>query len=752
MGNINVLTLEVSNKIAAGEVVERPASVVKELVENSIDAGADSVTVEIRRGGNTYIRVSDNGSGMGAEDAKLCFLRHATSKIKTDKDLQAIYTLGFRGEALSSIGAVAKVDLYTKLKSKSMGVHFTCNGGEISDCSEEGMQQGTTFVVRELFYNTPARMKFLKKDSTEAGHIADIMTRFILAHPEISFKLISDGREKLFSPGDNNLVNAVYTVYGKDYAAAALSVRYENEGVKLVGVAGKGNICRPNRGYESFFVNGRYVKSPLMMKAAEEAYKNQIMIGKFPMVVLNLELNPEQVDINVHPTKLEVKFSQERLIYETVYHGVKNALYKEANVPEFSLPEKKVTERVKNPFSPKTKQTYRSPYNYNEMFGRFGDDEDEVKDGEAQKAANVETVEPKIEEAANPQYSESAKPKNEEIINPQDSKTASFENNGAANAEKQTKAAQKSREDEYKVQGEQLAYKIEQQPPKVPPPEKKSLFSMDKYVTKKMKRAIEYSAKPIQSDGARLVTEEQLAKIRDYPGLQPPKSALEVELLRKAAFGENTSLHSEMPTPPAIISETEEEQEGNFRIVGQLFETYIIVEKDGEMLIFDQHAAHERLNYEKLKKQAENDAVTSQLLLEAVVVNLTAPEMNIYRDNSEFFEKLGFDISEFGDNTLMINAAPSELTGDEAESLIVEILTQISESKHELITEKFQRALYTAACRQSVKANDKLSEKDMEWLVSSVLSLENINTCPHGRPIMIKMTKKELEKQFKRIV
>ena len=699
MGNINVLTPEVSNKIAAGEVVERPASVVKELVENSIDAGADAVTVEIRRGGNAYIRVTDNGCGMGADDAKTCFLRHATSKIRTDADLQAIYTLGFRGEALSSIGAVAKVDLYTRLKTKSMGIHVVCTGGEIGECCEEGMQQGTTFIVRELFYNTPARMKFLKKDSTESGHIADIMTRFILAHPEISFKLIADGREKLFSPGDSSLVNAVYTVYGKEHAAAALSVKYENEGVKLSGVVGKGNICRPNRGYESFFVNGRYVKSPLMIKAAEEAYKNQIMIGKFPMVVLNLEINPEQVDINVHPTKLEVKFSQERLIYETVYHGVKNALYAQANVPEFSLPEKKETERIKNPFSPKTKEIHRPAYNPKEMFGRFEDVGEDTAEAEDTKPHKINS-------------------------------------------------------DSHAPQGEQLEYKIEKKPPqpeRKDEGERKTLFNMDKYVTPKMKKAIEYASQPIRSAGARLVTDEQLKEIRNYEGLRPPKTAAAVEEIRRRVFEGDVSLCSGMPTPPPIIS-GDEEEETDFRIIGQVFGTYIIVEKDGELLIFDQHAAHERLNYEKLKKEAETGAVTPQLLLEAVMVRLTAPEMNIYRENTDFFEKLGFDISEFGDNTLMINATPSELTGDEAEALIVELLTQISDSKHELITEKFQRALYTAACRQSVKANDKLSEKDMAWLVSSVLSLENINTCPHGRPIMIKMTKKELEKQFKRIV
>ena len=334
MGKIHVLSSEVSNKIAAGEVVERPSSVIKELVENSIDAGATLISVEIKKGGSIYMRVSDNGSGMSEEDAKICFLRHATSKVQTSSDLDAIYTLGFRGEALSSIGAVAEVELFTKRHEDETGVCVTCKGGEILSSDEAGIPDGTSILVENLFFNTPARRKFLKKDATEAGYITDIMTRFIFAHPEISFKLIIDNKEKLFSPGDNSLENSVYTVYGRDYAKGTIPVEYESDGIKITGLIGKGTLARPKRNYQSFFVNRRYITSRTIIAALENAYKNQIMIGKFPMAILNIEINPSLIDINVHPTKLEVKFSDEKAVYNAVYYGVKNALYEIPNVPK----------------------------------------------------------------------------------------------------------------------------------------------------------------------------------------------------------------------------------------------------------------------------------------------------------------------------------------------------------------------------------------------------------------------------------
>ena len=348
MGKIHILDIETSNKIAAGEVVERPSSVIKELAENSIDAGATAITVEIKNGGTTYMRVTDNGSGMSEDDAKVCFLRHATSKISNGSDLEAIYTLGFRGEALSSIGAVSEVSLYTKRRDDETGICVSCKGGEILSSEDAGTPDGTTVVVENLFYNTPARLKFLKKDATEAGYITDVITRLVFAHPEISFRLIINGKEKIFSAGDSNLQNAVYTVYGKDFAKATIPVSHDTGKIKVSGLIGKGTVAVSKRTHQSFFVNNRYIKSPIIIRAVEEAYKNQIMIGKFPLAVLNVEISPEDIDINVHPTKLEVKFSDEREIYQAVYYGVKDALYAIPNVPKIEREEKSVFEADKN--------------------------------------------------------------------------------------------------------------------------------------------------------------------------------------------------------------------------------------------------------------------------------------------------------------------------------------------------------------------------------------------------------------------
>lgn len=612
MGKINLLDVEISNKIAAGEVVERPASVVKELVENSIDAGATRIIVEIKNGGNTYIKVSDNGSGMEKDDATVAFLRHATSKIATADDLDAIYTLGFRGEALSSIGAVSMVDLYTKRAEDETGTHTMCEGGEIVSSEDAGIPNGTTFIVKNLFYNVPARMKFLKKDATEAGYITDIMTRFILAHPEISFTLISNHKTVLSSQGDGRLKNCIYAVYGKDYAAAMLKVDFKSENVSVIGLTGKGSTARPNRNYQSFFVNGRYIKSPLIMRAVEEAYKNQVMVGKFPVSVLNIGINPQMIDINVHPTKLEVKFSDENEIYRAVYNGVKEALYRIADIPEIKREVKKET-----PF-----KTFERDV--------------------------VSTVKEQIE--IKPQMEIKPEPKVE----------------------------------------------IKKELPKVSEPQ---FFE----------RTFEKKEEPIK--------------------VYKPV----VEEIKK-------------PEP-----EIKEEKTIEFKLVGQAFDTYIIIEQDDKMMIIDQHAAHERLKYEELIKEMENSKVYSQPMVVPAIVNLTAKELSIFKENTEFISSLGFEAEEFDDNSVIIRAVPASQTED-VENLFVEIISQLDENKREVISDKRQRLLYTIACKSAIKANHRLSENEQKELVKSVLSLENINTCPHGRPIIVSMSKKEIEKEFKRVL
>ncbi len=639
MGKIHILDTEVSEKIAAGEVVERPASVIKELIENSIDAGATLITVEIKKGGITYMRVSDNGSGMSSEDAKICFLRHATSKIQKSSDLDAIYTLGFRGEALASIGAVSNVSLYTKRIEDKSGVCVTCRGGEILSSDEAGVPDGTSICVENLFFNTPARLKFLKKDATESGYITDIITRCIFAHPEISFKLIIDGKEKLFSAGDNSLKNAIYSVYGKDYANGTIEVDYEADGIRVTGLVGKGNISRPKRNYQSFFVNRRYITSKTLIGALENAYKNQIMIGKFPMAVLNIEINPSLIDINVHPTKLEVKFSDEKMIYNAVYYGTKNALYAIPNVPKIErmggefkrdTPKEQLNLSDLADALPKNMTKRPETPEYNPRVNHFlKNDADKLK-----KETAVKYTTPKIK----PDFIKPKPPKNTEI--PNTVRVAS------------------------------------------PEAEKKELIPRDT---------------EIQQD--------EMVFVDEY-----------------------------------------------FEIVGQVFNSYIIAEKGNEMMIIDQHAAHERLKYEELKREIAEKQPMSQLLIEPVIVNVTGGEISAYRDNKTLFEKMGFESEEFGDDAIIIRSVPGEVEMGEVEPLVLELVAQGEEFRGELMTEKYERLLYTVACKGAVKANMAMGMQEMEALVRNVLRLKNINTCPHGRPIVVTMSKKEMEKEFKRIV
>lgn len=639
MGKIHILDTEVSEKIAAGEVVERPASVIKELIENSIDAGATLITVEIKKGGITYMRVSDNGSGMSSEDAKICFLRHATSKIQKSSDLDAIYTLGFRGEALASIGAVSNVSLYTKRIEDKSGVCVTCRGGEILSSDEAGVPDGTSICVENLFFNTPARLKFLKKDATESGYITDIITRCIFAHPEISFKLIIDGKEKLFSAGDNSLKNAIYSVYGKDYANGTIEVDYEADGIRVTGLVGKGNISRPKRNYQSFFVNRRYITSKTLIGALENAYKNQIMIGKFPMAVLNIEINPSLIDINVHPTKLEVKFSDEKMIYNAVYYGTKNALYAIPNVPKI--------ERTGGEFK---RDTPKEQLNLSDL---------------ADALPKNMTKRPET-----PEY------------NP---RVNHFLKNDADKLKKETAV---------------------------------------KYTTPKIKP--------------------------DFIKPKPPKNTEIPNTVRVAS--------PEAEKKELIPRDTEIQQDETvfvdeyFEIVGQVFNSYIIAEKGNEMMIVDQHAAHERLKYEELKREIAEKQPMSQLLIEPVIVNVTGGEMSAYRDNKTLFEKMGFESEEFGDDAIIIRSVPGEVEMGEVEPLVLELVAQGEEFRGELMTEKYERLLYTVACKGAVKANMAMGMQEMEALVRNVLRLKNINTCPHGRPIVVTMSKKEMEKEFKRIV
>lgn len=624
MGVINQLSLEISNKIAAGEVVERPASVVKELVENAIDAGATAISVELEKGGISFLRVTDNGSGMVKEDATLCFSRHATSKIKTAEDLDAIYTLGFRGEALSSIGAVSRIEMFTKKRDASAGTRVVFEGGQLLSVEEAGAADGTSIIVKDLFYNTPARMKFLKKDVTEAGYVSDIVLRFILAHPEISFRLIRDGREVYSTSGDGSLKNALYSVYGREYAKAVIDIDLEINNIRITGVAGKSETSRPNRAYQSFFVNGRYIKSPAITRAVEEAYKNQIMIGKFPMAVIKIEINPQQIDINVHPTKMEVKFSDEGEIYRAVYHAVKNALYSTVEYPEIER-------------NPEPVRTF--------------------------------TFAPEPERKPTPAY------------------------------------------EPYKGASGTFSPARHQEP------------------SEEKKCAELYEIMKADAEALRDVKYE------------PPVKAVREE---KDPFS-HTFLEVEESVAERMRIVPEER---TWRIIGQLFRTYILVEEGDSLLLIDQHAAHERIKYEELKGSLKERKISAQYLAIPLPVELSETEKEAYEEHKDELSLLGFE-AEMGDEP-SITAVPAADGTDDLSAAFLELLTAFSENRQDIIDSKKERLLYTIACKAAIKANSYRSEAELEALVGAVFALDNINTCPHGRPIVIKMTKKEIEKEFGR--
>lgn len=654
MGRINVLDKFTAEKIAAGEVVERPASVIKELVENAIDAGATTVTVEIKDGGTTYMRVADNGCGMDKEDARTAFLRHATSKIKTDKDLEHISTLGFRGEALCSIAAVSRTELFTKQRTDDEGTHVAFEGGEEIIFESAGCPDGTTIIVKNLFFNTPARMKFLKKDSVEAAAITDVCNKQALSHPDVSIRLIRDGKDVLFSPGDNILKNAVHAVYGKDIAASVTEVDYSKNGIRIYGLTGKNNLSRPNRLMQVFFINGRFVVNKTLMAALSEAYKNELMTGRFPVCVLNVQLDPSLVDVNVHPGKTEVKFANEQSIYEASYWAVKNALCLVASPREVGIG--------------KSKDSYKMPVS-------------------AIKSEQISFSAPKEEIKASAFKPYTPKPKAEAPL------------------------------------------------PKL--------------------RDINQIKEEVKSYGGKL----PVRNIEGAEGAAAPLSPQKSEKLfaeaspkaEKAAQKEKKSLASEaMDFINSASPQKMPEAECSERIIGQLFETYILAEKNGEFFIMDQHAAHERIRFEEIRRSGYKP--DTQMLLMPLSVNLTPAEKVIALENSTLLLTMGFEIEDFGGSSVVLRSLPADCPFEDGEGLFVEILQVLSGGEPGEVSAMLDKAVYTIACRSAIKANYSLSLPELEKLYSQAMALEGITTCPHGRPITVKLTKYQIEKMFGRIV
>lgn len=685
---IAVLDQNTIDKIAAGEVVERPSSVVKELVENAIDAGATAITVEITDGGKKLIRITDNGSGMDAEQVPLAFLRHATSKIEKVEDLTHIASLGFRGEALSSIAAVSQVELITKTPSGISGTRYVIEGGKEQSLEEMGAPEGTTFLIRNLFYNTPARSKFLKSDMTEAGYINTLMEQLALSHPEISFKYIQNRQVKLSSSGNYSVKDVIYSVYGREIAKALLDVSYENDFMKIEGFVGKPEISRGNRTFENYYINGRYVKNKIITKAIEDGYKGLVMQHKFPFVSLRIEMDGNDLDVNVHPAKREVRFARETEVYTAIYETVRKVLTHRELIPQVSVGKDEPTSRteqikpgnIPEPFEVKRRQ---------EMYGH------------PNRTANIASH-------AAPTASEvrSTAPVPSIPYNKPTNGTASY---GSAETTHNSSA---SSADKYKRVDSLRENPVYESQPFTK--EEEEMFSG----TLKDGRNENESAPP-EVDNEPIKSQEQ----------EPPK---QLELFEERLLApESRSRH---------------------RLIGQLFDTYWLVQFEDNFYIIDQHAAHEKVYYERFVKQFQSQNIQSQYVSPPLIVSLSLEEENLLKANKKYFRDFGFEIEPFGGREYSISAVPSSLLGMTEEELFLEMLDHLTADGSKDAFELFTARLATMACKAAVKGNHSMSPQEADKLIDELLTLENPYNCPHGRPTIIAMSKTEIEKKFKRIV
>lgn len=703
MGVINVLDKHIAELIAAGEVVERPSSVIKELVENSIDAGAKNITVEIKNGGTTFMRVADDGCGIYRDDIKKAFLRHATSKVKTANDLDMISTLGFRGEALASISAVSRLQVITKNENEEIGSCYEIEGGDEISLEEAGCPTGTTFVIRDLFYNIPARSKFLKKDVAEGNAVSALMDKIVLSHPEVAFTFIRDGKQVLRTFGDGKLLSAIYSVFGKDFAKGLIPVDYTLDSVTVKGYISKPINSRPNRNMQNFFINGRFVKTRTGMAALEEAYKGSIMVGKFPSAVLQLTVPYEIIDVNVHPAKIEVRFINERPVFDAIYHAVKTALQQGDERKQIHFKENTAFNEIKkvNPFNnaqavfakaentpaekpikpieriePVLKNSEPKPYN------PF--DELDLKD-EKTKPVSIDNL--KMSDSSNPFdiYSKQAIKRNSELEN----KKAEF------SKQKLEKA-------------EQLILKATQQEESLP----KQEITVDDLTA-------ESTEIPIETE----VSKEEVKPLKE---ISENKT-------------DNNDALTELP-----------KEQTKLRFLGEAFNTYIIVEKnDNEVLIIDKHAAHERIIYEKLK--ADSGSANVQYLLTPITVTLDKIDYDAAVSNLDMFAKCSFDVEDFGNGTLLVRSAPQYLAATEIADCITEMSGYIASGKKDIYTEKMDWFYHNVSCRSAIKAGNKSTVQELMDIAWTLEKNPQIKYCPHGRPICIVMTKYEIEKQFGRL-
>ncbi|HHW22350.1 MAG TPA: DNA mismatch repair endonuclease MutL [Clostridiaceae bacterium] len=631
MGKIVILDENTANQIAAGEVIERPASVVKEMVENSIDAGATQITVEIRNGGISYIRVTDNGNGIEGDDLEFAFERHATSKIRRIEDLDSLTTMGFRGEALASVASVSHLEATSKTRESSVGNTLKIEGGRVVSIAQAGCPDGTTFIVRNLFYNTPARYKFLKKDSTEAGYVSDIIERLALANPGISFKFIQNGQTQLHTPGNHDLLSTIYSIFGKEIASSLIPVDYSTDGFSLTGFIGKPEIARGNRNSQYIYLNGRYIKNRILSKALEDSYKTRLMQNKFPFCVLMISTSPRNYDVNVHPQKLEVRFANENAVYSLVYHGCESALLGQSMIRSFEpgLKEEK----------PETIQV--------------------SKQEEIRPIPEIKTV--------------------KTVYVPETKQESLFE----------------------------------EKRPVVEPP-----------------RFIEKTTRPVFIEKTEIHDAVKEAKKEEEKISEPTEPFRDNE---PAVSGNSAT---------ELLEAT---------IVGQAFDTYILLQRGDNLYIIDQHAAHERIRFETLKNRLQKEESFSQSLLEPYIIKLNSNEFGFVMSKLDEFNKIGFEIEAFGLNTVIVRSVPDFYDTSFSAQDFIEILDRWSQTgaKQTGISDE---ALFMISCKGALKANRSMSREEIRGLVESLAAMENPYTCVHGRPIILTLDKKEFEKRFKRIV
>ena len=734
MGKIVLLDDLTINKIAAGEVIERPASVVKEVMENSIDAGASKITVEIRNGGISYIRITDDGKGIMQDDLEIAFERHATSKLRSADDLNEIKSMGFRGEALASIAAIAKVTLVSKTADSSTGYEVIVEGGNILSKKEAGCPNGTSITIENLFFNTPVRYKFLKKDFTESGYIEDVVTRIALVHPEIAIKLINSGKTVIQTSGNGDIKAVIYNIYGKEIAENLINVDYDYEDIKIKGVIGKPVISRSNRSNQLFFVNDRYVKDKTLSGAAEQAFKGFVTVGKHGFLVLDIKMDPKKVDVNVHPAKLEVRFQEENIIFKAVYHAIKEGLLRGdlvADTESIDGLDNIKTRYNEEPIKPdvKVETTSNSQFRdilnnsstnnmvnkmtteqkteetFEQVMAKLKKMQDVVKMAKGEKVEQTDEQDDNIEQI-----------KQEKILN--NSSNVSDTNEELTNNNIQNNISNLQLSDENNLDNVDIG---EQESKNNSESVKIELNTSDSEFLKMYEKNFGIAIKPKEEEKT-----DEMDVSKDF----------------KPITGENISVFEEQNQYNAIPT---------YKFIGIAFNTYIIIEMNNDLYIIDQHAAHERIMYEKIKANYYNEnEKNSQLMLLPDIITLTHKEMGIYKDNKDMFKKAGFMVEEFGENTVKLSGVPDVLIDLETKELFLETLDEINTVARTAKQEIEEKFIATVACKAAVKAHMVLNKEEVMQLLDKLLVLPNPFTCPHGRPTAIKMTKNEIEKKFSR--